>query len=316
MDKGTISGLLLGIGLLTCAVTYGGELTPFVDIPALLITFGGTIASVFIAFPLSRILGVFSVIAKCFVTRLPEIPSVISQFRHYAVRARRDGLVVLEREADGLTDPFLQRGLEKVAAGTSADQLTADLQLEIYCIEQRHTSGRRIFEAMGAAAPAFGMIGTIIGLVQMLRTLDDPSQIGSGMAVALLTTLYGAVLANLICLPLAAKLETRSQEEVMVREVMLCGLIALVEGHAPRVVEDKLAAFLSPRMRESVTMHAGGPQTTVMSEVPSRTAAAASASEVSHEQNGDDHESGAAESLSISQGGKTGRDRPASTRAA
>ena len=123
------------------------------------------------------------------------------------------------------------------------------LETEVSYIEQRHQTGKRILESMAAAAPAFGMIGTLIGLVQMLRELDDPSQIGVGMATALLTTLYGALIANLFCVPLAGKLENRSQEEVTIRELMISGLIALVEGPPPRAIEERLHAFLSPSSR-------------------------------------------------------------------
>jgi chemotaxis protein MotA len=136
-----------------------------------------------------------------------------------------------------------------VIGGSSAEDVSGVLSTEVSYIEQRHRNGKKLLDAIAAAAPAFGMIGTLIGLVQMLRTLDDPSKIGLGMAVALLTTLYGALIANLLCLPLAGKLETRSQEEIMLRELMIAGLTALVEGHPPRVVEERLNAFLSPSNR-------------------------------------------------------------------
>lgn len=163
--------------------------------------------------------------------------------------ARREGMLALEERMESVDDEFLLRGLEMVVGGTAKEDLRQILGTEISCIEQRHESGKKVVEAMAAAAPAFGMIGTLIGLVQMLRTLDDPSQIGVGMSTALLTTFYGALIANLFCIPLAGKLEARSQEEVMIRELMVSGLVSLVEGHPPRNVEERLVAFLSSSNR-------------------------------------------------------------------
>ncbi len=137
------------------------------------------------------------------------------------------------------------------SAGTSKEEIQAVLETEISYVEERHKMGKKIIDALGAAAPAFGMVGTLIGLVQMLRTLDDPSKIGGGMATALLTTLYGAVIANLFCIPLAGKLEARSKEEIMIRELTLAGLLSLVEGQAPRAIHGRLVAFLSAGSRLS-----------------------------------------------------------------
>lgn len=249
MDIATIVGLLLGFALVFGSIALGGAVGAFVDVPSLMITVGGSIAALLINFPLSKVLGVFSVVRKAFTDSLPSTAEVIEQFKEFATTARRDGLLALESSAEAIRDPFLKRGLEMVVGGSSRDEITALLETEVNYIEQRHQSGKKILDATAAAAPAFGMIGTLIGLVQMLRTLDDPSKIGLGMAVALLTTLYGAVIANLICIPLAGKLETRSQEEVMIRELMISGLASLVDGLPPRVMEERLMSFLSPGHR-------------------------------------------------------------------
>jgi chemotaxis protein MotA len=256
MDIATIIGLLLGTGLVLGSIAIGGSLGPFINIPSIMITIGGSFAALLINFPLKKVLGVFSIVRKCFTYRLPTTEEVIEQFMKFATLARRDGLLALENEMEEIDDGFLKRGLEMVVGGNSKEEITSILETEITYIEQRHQSGKKIMDALAAAAPAFGMIGTLIGLVQMLRTLDDPTQIGVGMATALLTTLYGAVIANLFCIPLAGKLETRSQEEVMVRELMVAGMVSLVEGHAPRVVEERLTAFLSPSSRSEVTAQA------------------------------------------------------------
>lgn len=249
MDIATIIGLILGFGLVVGSIALGGAMGAFMDLPSLMITVGGSFSALLINFPLRKVLGVFSVVRKAFTDTLPSTSEVIEQFKEYATTSRRDGLLALETSTESLTDPFLKRGLEMVVGGSSREEITSLLETEVTYIEQRHQSGKKILDAMAAAAPAFGMIGTLIGLVQMLRTLDDPSQIGLGMAVALLTTLYGAVIANLVCIPLAGKLETRSQEEVMIRELMIAGLTSLVDGLPPRVMEERMLSFLSPAHR-------------------------------------------------------------------
>lgn len=250
MDIATIVGLVLGVGLVIGSIAIGGGgMMPFISVSSLMITVGGSFSALLINFPLSSCLGVFGVVKNCFTVKLPSTRDVIEQFKSLANLARRDGLLALENELEGITDVFLSRGLELVISGTGKDDIQSVLDTEISYIEQRHQTGKKILDATAAAAPAFGMIGTLIGLVQMLRTLDDPSQIGLGMATALLTTLYGALIANLFCIPLAGKLEARSQEEVLVRELMTTGLVSLVEGQSPRNVEERLVSYLSPSSR-------------------------------------------------------------------
>lgn len=256
MDISTIIGLVLAIGLVLGSILIGGGLGDFVDVPSLMITVGGSFAAILINFQLPVAFGAINVIKKCFLVKVPEPSEVIAQFRDFATAARRDGLLALEGEVENVDDEFLKRGLEQVVGGTSKEDLQNALETEMAAIMNRHSNGKKIVDAIAAAAPAFGMIGTLIGLVQMLKSLDDPSQIGGGMAVALLTTLYGAVIANMFCIPLAGKLEVRSQEEMMIREIMLAGLISLVEGQAPRAIEERLVAYLSPKSREAATQQA------------------------------------------------------------
>ncbi|MFK7820275.1 MAG: motility protein A [Planctomycetaceae bacterium] len=252
MDIATIIGLILGIGLVVGSIAMGGGgLMPFINVPSLMITVGGSFAALLINFPLKAVFGVFSVVMKCFLVKLPTTEELIAQFRELATIARRDGLLSLESKVEEVSDEFLKRGLEMVVSGTAKDDLMMVLETEVTYIEQRHQNGKKIIEATAAAAPAFGMIGTLIGLVQMLRSLDDPSQIGVGMATALLTTFYGAVIANLFCLPLAGKLEARNTEEVMIRELMITGLVSLTDGLPPTSVQDRLIAFVSPKARPS-----------------------------------------------------------------
>lgn len=252
MDKATFIGVVLGVGLILVSIFIGGGgLLPFVDLPSMLIVFGGSIAATLINFPMKAALSVFSVVKNCFFSKLPEASEVIAQFSELATLARRDGLLALEGKMEEIEDPFLKRGLEQVVGGGAVEEVSNSMETELAYIEQRHTTGKKIVDSIGAAAPAFGMIGTLIGLVQMLRALDDPSKIGGGMAVALLTTLYGAIVSNLFCIPLAGKLETRAADESLIRELMISGLRSLIEGQAPTVTQERLLAFLSPKSRNA-----------------------------------------------------------------
>ncbi|MEM7454271.1 MAG: motility protein A [Planctomycetota bacterium] len=253
MDIATILGLIVGFGLILASIAMGGGgLAPFIDVPSMMIVFGGAAAASFINFPLNQVLGSFAVILKCFLFKLPDQLKVIEDFKEYAAIARKDGLLALEGKISEVKDAFTRRAVEALISGTPVEQVKLSLETELSCIEQRHSQGKKIVDAAGAAAPAFGMIGTLIGLVQMLRNLSDPSKIGGGMATALLTTLYGALVANVVCIPLAGKLEARSQQETNLREMIIQGVVALGEGAAPRAMEEQLVTFLSPKVRGKV----------------------------------------------------------------
>ncbi|MCL4117431.1 UNVERIFIED_CONTAM: hypothetical protein GTU68_013122 [Idotea baltica] len=258
MDIATIIGLMAGFGLIFTSIAMGGGsgLSAFIDVPSLMITVGGSGAALLINFPLKVCLTSLSVIKKCFITKLPEQEDLIAQFKNLAMVVRKDGLLALESELESIDDEFLKRGLEIVIGGAEEEQVRAVLETELSAIENRHKIGKKIVESTGAAAPAFGMIGTLVGLVQMLQSLDDPSKIGGGMATALLTTLYGAIIANVACIPLSGKLETRSQDEVACRELMITGIVAIAKGLAPPAVEDNLISYLSPKSRRSIKAEA------------------------------------------------------------
>jgi chemotaxis protein MotA len=245
-----MAGAVLGFAFIATAILIHGKLTDFVDVPGALVAFGGSFSALFIYFPAKKAAGVFAVVGKCFFNRLTDPRAEIRRFTELAMVARRDGLLALEKQTPGITDPFLLRGLEMVIDGTPREKIEQILQIELGCIQERHATGKKMFDQLGASLPAFGMVGTLIGLIQMLNKLDDPSQIGAGMAVAMVTTFYGAFVANLIFLPLAGKLENRSKEESLLRELMIQGLVALTEGEAPRSMEAKLKAFLSPKARQ------------------------------------------------------------------
>jgi chemotaxis protein MotA len=249
MDIGTIAGIVLGLGFIVAAILHDGSLKSFIDIPGAMVAFGGSTSALFIMFPLKKVLGTFGVVKQVFFNSLPDPKNEIKRLSELATVARRDGLLALEKKLPEIKDPFLVRGLEMVIDGTPKDKLEEILGIDLHCIQERHGTGKKIFDQLGASLPAFGMVGTLIGLILMLNQLDDPSKIGSGMAVAMVTTFYGAFVSNMFYLPMAGKLEQRNKEETLLREMMIQGLIALVEGEAPRAMESKLKAFLAPKAR-------------------------------------------------------------------
>ncbi len=256
MDIATLSGILLGVALILGSIVAVSTLGVFFHVPSLLITVGGTVAATLINFPLARVLSVFNVSKNVLLFKLPPPESEIDRIVDYANVARREGLLSLEDKLDDLNDPFLGKGIRLIIDGFPQETVRNIMEIELEWMEDRHNIGKKILDSMGSFAPAFGMIGTLIGLVAMLQTLDDPSKIGGGMATALLTTFYGALFANLIFIPLAGKLEMRNKEESLMREIMIEGLISIQAGDRPQLVEEKLKSFVSPGIRR--TMEARG----------------------------------------------------------
>ncbi len=256
MDIGTLVGVISGFGLVFVAIFMGGGVGMFINVPSIMITVGGTIAATLINFPLPNVLGVFRIVRKCFLNKMLSPVEAIRQITGFARVARRDGILALEEQLGENADPFLERGLQLVIDGTSAEDVREILTSQLDARRERHRRGKSIMESMGASAPAFGMIGTLIGLVQMLRNLSDPSQIGSGMATALITTFYGAVMANLVFLPLAGKLDAASADECLMTELLIEGIICIQNGDNPRTVEDRLKSYLAPNMVHKLDQNA------------------------------------------------------------
>ncbi|MGE4506270.1 MAG: motility protein A [Desulfovibrionaceae bacterium] len=248
MDIATIIGLVLGLGLIVGAILMGGGLGGFIDAPSILVVVGGTIASAFIMFPMNVVIGTIKVIMKTIFFQARDPRKIISKIIELAETARKESLVALEKVS--VDDEFLKKGVQMVADGTDETLVRQVLETEIKFMKQRHLQGQGVMKGMGTMAPAFGMIGTLIGLVNMLGNLSDPSSIGPAMAVALLTTFYGAVLANVVFLPLAKKLEGRSEEDQLYMEIMLEGVISIQRGDHPAVLKEKLQSFLAPAIRE------------------------------------------------------------------
>jgi chemotaxis protein MotA len=252
MDVATIVGTLLGFIVVTGAIIAGGGAEIFVHIPSLALTIGGMLCATLIHFSLPQFLGIFSIIKKTIVAKIPPQSELIQKMVNYAAINRRDGALALEREITGLDNLFFARGLQMLVDGQQSEDIRGLLSPEIEYLQDRHSTGKKILEFMGAAAPAFGMIGTLIGLVQMLRSLESPESIGAGMAVALLTTFYGALSANLIFIPLAGKLGIYSKAETTTMEMVLEGVCAIAGGDNPTVVREKLQVFVSQGKRQEV----------------------------------------------------------------
>ncbi|MCL6582424.1 MAG: MotA/TolQ/ExbB proton channel family protein [bacterium] len=251
MDIATVSGIASAFALVVIAIFMGGSLMIFVDIPSVMITVGGTIGVSLIHYPLGDILGVMKVVKNTFFSKTHNPQELIKKIIEMASLARKEGLLALQNTAKSLEDPFIRVGIQGLVDGLEPEAIRQILNTDIEQMEDRHSHGAEILTSMAAYAPAMGLIGTLIGLVQMLQNLNDPSKIGPGMAVALLTTFYGAIMANMVFLPLSGKLKTRSSEEAQYRQIALEGIISISTGTNPRIIEQKLHAFLPPKMRIS-----------------------------------------------------------------
>jgi len=251
MDAATLIGIISAFALVITAIMMGSGLSVFVDVHSLMIVFGGTFGATMINYPIRDVLGVFKVVKHVFFSRIWSSQELISRFLEFSRKARRDGLLGLEPELLKLNDPFLIKGLQLAIDGVEPEAIREILETEIEYLQERHRAGAEILSTMATFFPAMGLIGTLIGLVQMLRVMEDPGTIGPAMALALLTTFYGAVAANLICLPMAGKLRKRSKEETLIKEMMVNGIISITNGENPRIVEQKLHSFIPPEQRES-----------------------------------------------------------------
>jgi chemotaxis protein MotA len=247
-----LASLIGSIGLLSVLgfqLSLGGDLGIFVNVPSLIGTFGGTFMALFVCFSMDQIKTASKVAMNTYQDRSKDPIASLQGVVVYAEKARKEGMLALEEASETEEDQFLAKGLKLAVDGTDPASLTRIMEIDIDQIETRHKNGQEFFNAMGAFGPAFGMIGTLVGLVQMLAGLDDPSTIGAGMAVALLTTFYGACIANMFALPMAAKLKMRSAEELNLKWMLVEGIMGIQSGDSPRIVEEKLKGYLSPVAR-------------------------------------------------------------------
>ena len=247
MDLATLLGLIGALGAIGISILIGGSASTFVNMPGLIIVLGGTFAATLMRFPLSHMLGAFEIALKAFVHKAERPLELVEQSLHLASIARKEGVLGLEEvEVD---NEFLRRGIQFVVDGQEPELVERMLSKDIDLTIERNDEGINIFRAIGDAAPAMGMIGTLVGLVQMMANMDDPKAIGPAMAIALLTTLYGAVIANAVALPIADKLSHRSIEEKTNKLLILESIRSIQEGMNPRVMEELLSTYISSSKR-------------------------------------------------------------------
>ncbi|MCH5257891.1 MAG: motility protein A [Lachnospiraceae bacterium] len=256
MDLASIIGLVLCIILVIFGIVFDASagivfsnLNSFVDIPSVLITFGGSFSCILASYTINGFLEGLKSFRLVLKSSEINVPDIITKIIELSNVARKEGLLSLEEAAGDIDDPFLQKGILLVVDGTDPELVRAIMETELVSVEGRHKDKIGFWENLGAMGPAWGMIGTLIGLINMLKALDDPSAIGPAMAVALLTTLYGSMLANWICAPVASKLKDKNASEMMVKEIEIEGLLSIQAGENPRVIEEKLKSFLAPADR-------------------------------------------------------------------
>jgi len=251
MDIATLIGTIVAYVLVIAAIMMGAGLGPYIDIPSVLIVIGGSFGIIMMCYPMDKAMAVMKFTGKAFKYPLDDAATLIAQLVEFAVKARRDGILSLESAEDEVNDEFLKKGIRLAVDGTEPEVIKNILETELEYMVSRHKAGSAVLNVFVEFGPAMGMIGTLIGLVAMLQSMEDPSSIGPAMAVALLTTLYGAILANLFGGPYKYKVEYRSAQEQLIREIMIGGIMAIQAGDNPRIVEQKLNAYLSPKQRKT-----------------------------------------------------------------
>lgn len=250
MDIATLLGLAVSFVLIGEAISLGGDFSVFINLAALLIVIGGTVGATVTNFPPREIVRLFRHTARTIARRPPKTEAVLERFMDFAYRARREGILSLEPLILEIDDPYLKKGLQLTVDGLEPEAIRAILSTEIDNNHNRHSGAVELWNAMASYAPALGMIGTVIGLVHMLRTMNDPASIGPAMAVALITTFYGAILANLVFLPICGKLKHRARQENQIMEMQLAGVLCIARGENPRILREILEGFQAPGERD------------------------------------------------------------------
>lgn len=230
----------------------GGKITSLLQLSAGLIVFGGTFGTAFLSFPMKEMKTFAKVLSLSFSKNKLEPQELIPQLVRYAEKARKEGLLALEADVAEAGDEFLQKGMQMVSDGIDMNTVREMLETELSFIASRHAASFGMLEALGGFAPTMGIIGTVMGLISVLSNLSDPSTLGPHIATAFVATLYGVWTANLLWLPLGLKLKRRSEEEILVRELMLAGVLSIQAGDNPQIVEEKLKSFLSPSLRRAL----------------------------------------------------------------
>jgi len=253
MDLGSVVGLVGGAAAVVIGIMLAGSpLTAFIDYPSVFIVVVGSICATFIAFPMKKVLGFIGFVKWAFFSKSSDPAQIIDMLVTFSEKARREGLLALEDDVSEVSDTFLKKGIQLVVDGTDPELVRGLMSTDLNNVEVRHMEGINMMIFMAGIAPAFGMIGTLIGLVAMLRNLEDKASLGPNMAVALITTMYGSLMANLVLTPLATKLDSNHKREMMMKEIMIEGTLSIQQGDNPRIVKEKLASYLPPSQREAL----------------------------------------------------------------
>ncbi len=266
MELGSLIGFLAGIFflvfsiLLAATFNIGKATKGFIDLPSVMIVFGGVMSATFIAFPLNKALNAFKNVGKIFNPPNLNPAEAISTIIQLANLARKEGILALEEAANNMEDTFLQKGILLIADGTDPELVRNILETELAYIEGRHKEVSGVWEFIGSQGPAWGMLGTLIGLIMMLQDMSDSNSLGPKMSIALVTTFYGSLIANLFANPIANKMKGFSADEMLMKEVLIEGILSIQAGENPRIIEEKLKAFLSPALRGTVQGAAGNPR--------------------------------------------------------
>lgn len=249
MEKTTAIGIVAGFACIVISILIGegGDVMSFMDLPSVFIVFGGTIFSTIVAYPGKILKSLTTVYKTAFKKKEVDLQKDIDLIIDIANIARREGLLALEDAIANIDSPFLKKGVMLVVDGADPELIKNVMEAEIYFVQERHAKGQAVIDSMADFAPAYGMIGTLIGLINMLKNLNNTDALGPGMAVALVTTFYGVVLANLVLKPISKKLKIMTAAEAQEKELLLEGLLSIQDGENPRIIKDKLYSFISRR---------------------------------------------------------------------
>jgi chemotaxis protein MotA len=252
MDKATLIGFVLGIGAIVGGqVMEGGTIHSIIQLTAAVIVFGGTFGAVFISFPFHEVVGAFRGI-KHIIKESPQDPyKIIKQITSYTNKARKEGILSLEKEVKNVEDPFLKKSLTMAVDGVEPNMIREVMEKELEYIDEHGKGKSKVFKSAGGYAPTIGILGAVLGLIQVMENLNDPSKLGAGIATAFVATVYGVGSANLLFLPIASKLELRHRHEMIIKEMILEGIVSVSMGENPRLIEEKLVSFLSEKQKNN-----------------------------------------------------------------
>lgn len=255
MDIATIIGVVVGLGMVFFTVFHAEGIkgfAPFMNAEAIFIVMGGTICALLVNYPLSQVFGVFKVLKKVMRSDTVDTQEIVTTFVRFAKKARTDGFLSLQEEVKGVKDDFLKRGVQLVIDGADKEFIQNMMETELGFIRERHKVGQEIFNSLGTYSPAFGIIGTILGMILMMSTLDDVSQVPRRMALCLSAAFFGLGSGYMLFLPMAGKLRRKSEEELLIKEIVIRGVLLLQTGAAPSLLESNLKAYLDPATRSLI----------------------------------------------------------------